>query len=95
MADGVAHLMHFIDVAGIDAVGIGTDFDGDGGVPGCASASDLTELTLRLQAEGLTTADLQKVWGGNFLRVMQQCQELRRTWFLGKKYRHSQTAEIA
>lgn len=75
VADGVAHLMHFIDVAGIDAVGIGTDFDGDGGVPGCASASDLTELTLRLQAEGLTTADLQKVWGGNFLRVMQQCQD--------------------
>lgn len=74
VADAVAHIMHFIDVAGIDAVGIGTDFDGDGGIPGCASASDLTELTLRLQAEGLTTAHLQKVWGGNFLRVMQLCQ---------------------
>lgn len=74
VADAVAHIMHFIDVAGIDAVGIGTDFDGDGGIPGCASASDLTELTLRPQAEGLTTAHLQKVWGGNFLRVMQLCQ---------------------
>lgn len=73
--DGVRHLLHFIDVAGIDHVGIGTDFDGDGGVPGCACASDLIAFTERLQAEGLTRDDLRKVWGGNFLRVMQQCQD--------------------
>lgn len=72
--DGVRHLMHFIDVAGIDHVGIGTDFDGDGGVPGCACASELINFTRRLLAEGLTTTDLQKVWGGNWLRVMQLCQ---------------------
>lgn len=75
--DGVAHLMHLIDVAGIDHVGIGTDFDGDGGVPGCACASELINFTRMLQAEGLTTDDLQKVWGGNFLRVMQLCQSMR------------------
>lgn len=73
--DGVRHLMHFIDVAGIDHVGIGTDFDGDGGVPGCACASELINFTRRLLAEGLTTTDLQKVWGGNWLRVMQLCQD--------------------
>lgn len=74
IADGVRHLMHFIDVAGIDHVGIGTDFDGDGGVPGCACASELTNFTQRLMAEGLTLSDLRKVWGGNFLRVMNICQ---------------------
>lgn len=72
--DAVRHLMHMIDVAGIDHVGIGTDFDGDGGVPGCDCASELPNFTLRLLAEGLTEEDLQKVWGGNFLRVMAQCQ---------------------
>ena len=73
--DGVRHLMHMIDVAGIDHVGIGTDFDGDGGVPGCACASELINFTRLLVAEGLTSHDLQKIWGGNWLRVMQQCQD--------------------
>lgn len=63
-----------IDVAGIDHVGIGTDFDGDGGIPGCANASELINFTRRLMAEGLTPDDLQQVWGGNWLRVMQQVQ---------------------
>ncbi len=75
--DAVAHLMHMIDVAGIDHVGIGTDFDGDGGICGCASASELINLTRRLMAEGLTDADLEKVWGGNFMRVMQHVQNLK------------------
>lgn len=75
VTDGVRHLMHMIDVAGIDYVGIGTDFDGDGGVPGCACASELINFTRLLLAEGLTIHDLQKIWGGNWLRVMQQCQD--------------------
>lgn len=72
--DAVNHLLHMIDVAGIDHVGIGTDFDGDGGIPGCASASELINFTRRLQAEGLTDEDMEKVWGGNFLRIMRLCQ---------------------
>lgn len=75
ITDGVRHLMHMIDVAGIDHVGIGTDFDGDGGVPGCACASELINFTRLLLAKGLTIHDLQKIWGGNWLRVMQQCQD--------------------
>lgn len=75
ITDGVRHLMHMIDVAGIDHVGIGTDFDGDGGVPGCACASELINFTRLLLAEGFTIHDLQKIWGGNWLRVMQQCQD--------------------
>ena len=68
------HLLHMIDVAGIDHVGIGTDFDGDGGIMGCANASELINFTRRLLAEGLSIDDLEKVWGGNWLRVMQQVQ---------------------
>jgi microsomal dipeptidase-like Zn-dependent dipeptidase len=59
-----------ITIAGIDHVGIGSDFDGDGGVPGLASAADMIHLTRRLQAEGLTDDDLRKLWGANFLRVL-------------------------
>ena len=72
--DAVAHMLHMIKVAGVDHIGIGTDFDGDGGVPGLASASELINLTRRLQAEGFTDHDLEKLWGGNFLRVMAQVQ---------------------
>ena len=71
--DAVRHLLHMIDVAGIDHVGIGTDFDGDGGITGCADASEVMNLTRRLQAEGLTDDDLRRVWGENFLRVMKIC----------------------
>ena len=74
VSDAVRHLLHMIDVAGIDHVGIGTDFDGDGGIIGCADASEVMNLTRCLQAEGLTDDDLRKVWGENFLRVMTQAQ---------------------
>lgn len=72
--DAVRHILHAIDIAGIDHVGIGTDFDGDGGVPGCANASELPNLTRRLLAAGLTPDDLAKIWGANFLRVMTAVQ---------------------
>ena len=72
--DAVRHLMHMIDVAGIDHVGIGTDFDGDGGIRGCACASELINLTRRMLSEGFTREDIEKVWGGNFLRVMRDVQ---------------------
>ncbi|MBR3022541.1 MAG: membrane dipeptidase [Bacteroidaceae bacterium] len=74
VSDAVRHLLHMIDVAGIHHVGIGTDFDGDGGIIGCADASEVMNLTRRLQAEGLTDDDLRKVWGENFLRMMTQAQ---------------------
>lgn len=58
--DAVRHLLHMIDVAGIDHVGIGTDFDGDGGIMGCANASELINFTRRLLAEGLSIDDLER-----------------------------------
>ena len=74
--DVVAHLEHAIDVMGIDHVGLGTDFDGDGGVRGLADASELIHFTRQLLARRYSDADIQKIWGGNFLRVMQQAQSL-------------------
>ena len=70
----MAHLDHAIDVMGIDHVGLGTDFDGDGGVPGLANASELTNFTRQLLARRYSEDDIQKIWGGNFLRVMEEIQ---------------------
>ena len=74
--DAVAHIRHMVDVAGIEHVGIGSDFDGDGGVPGLASASEMINLTRRLLSKQFSEADLQLLWGANFLRVMQQIQKV-------------------
>ena len=60
---------------GIDHVGIGTDFDGDGGICGCASASELINFTRRLLLERYSESDIRKIWGGNFLRVMSEVQK--------------------
>ena len=69
VTDAVRHIMHMIDVMGIDHVGIGSDFDGGGGLPGLEDASWFVSLTMRLMAEGLSDEDLSLVWGGNFLNV--------------------------
>lgn len=73
--DVVAHLEHMIDVAGIEHVGIGSDFDGDGGVRGLASAAELINLTRQLLRRRYSESDLQAIWGGNFLRVMNEAQD--------------------
>lgn len=67
--DAVRHIMHMIDVMGVDHVGIGSDFDGGGGLPGLEDASWFVTLTERLMAEGLSDDDLSLVWGRNFLSV--------------------------
>ena len=72
--DAVRHIVHMVQVAGIDHVGIGTDFDGDGGIIGCADASEVINLTRRLRTEGFSEEEIEKLWGGNFLRVMRIAQ---------------------
>ena len=76
--DVMAHLDHAIQVMGIDHVGLGTDFDGDGGVRGLADSSELILFTRQLLARRYSESDIQKIWGGNFLRVMQQVQKEKR-----------------
>lgn len=67
--DAVAHIMHMIDVAGIDHVGIGSDFDGGGGLTGLEDASCFVNLTRRLMSEGLNDVQISQIWGANFIRV--------------------------
>ena len=72
--DAIDHLEHAIQVMGIDHVGIGTDFDGDGTVRGCADASELINFTRHLLKRRYSERDIAKIWGGNWLRVMAQVQ---------------------
>ena len=67
--DALRHIMHMIDVMGVDHVGIGSDFDGGGGIPGLENASWFISLTGRLIAQGLSDQDLSLIWGRNFLNV--------------------------
>jgi microsomal dipeptidase-like Zn-dependent dipeptidase len=75
IVDAMAHLRHMVDVMGVDHVGIGTDFDGDGGITGCQNASELIQLTRRMLQAQFTQEDIRLLWGGNFLRVMQEVQQ--------------------
>lgn len=76
LQDAIAHLNHMVDVMGIEYVGIGTDFDGDGGIIGCASASELINFTRCLLKERYSEEDIRRIWGGNFLRVMEEVQKV-------------------
>lgn len=72
--DAIAHLEHAINIMGIDHVGLGTDFDGDGGIRGLADSSELINFTRQLLARRYSDEDIQKIWGGNFLRIMKEVQ---------------------
>ncbi len=72
--DAVAHLEHAIKIMGIDHVGLGTDFDGDGGVKGIADASEAINFTIQLLKRRYSEADIRKIWGENWLRLMRQIQ---------------------
>ncbi|MFH1297987.1 MAG: dipeptidase [Bacteroidota bacterium] len=72
VGDVIDHIDHIIDVAGIDHVGIGTDFDGGGGVTGCYDASEMGNITLELVMRGYSKEDIRKIWGGNLMRVMNE-----------------------
>ncbi len=72
--DFMRHLLHAIAVAGIDHVGIGSDFDGDGTIIGCTDASQMRNVTRELLRAGFSECDIEKIWGGNWLRVMRRVQ---------------------
>ncbi|HNV53125.1 MAG TPA: dipeptidase, partial [Tenuifilaceae bacterium] len=69
VVDVVNHIDHMVKVMGIDYVGIGTDFDGGGGVEGCKDASQMYNITVELMRRGYSDSDIKKIWGENFLRV--------------------------
>ncbi|GAB4287317.1 MAG: dipeptidase [Marinilabiliales bacterium] len=72
VSDVADHIDHIVKVIGIDHVGIGTDFDGGGGIEGCMDVSQMFNITIELLKRGYTKSDLEKLWGGNLMRVFNE-----------------------
>lgn len=70
----VDHIDHIIKIAGIDHVGIGCDFDGGGGIEGVFDASEVMNITIELVRRGYTEEQIEKIWGGNLIRVFRNVQ---------------------
>ena len=79
VVDAIEHLCHAARIMGVEHVGLGTDFDGDGGVPGLADASEIINFTRHLLHRHFSEQDISLIMGGNFLRVMEQCNKLMTT----------------
>jgi len=71
VADAANQLDHLVQVAGIDHVGIGSDFDGGTILTGLAHVGDFPNLTLELVRRGYSARDITKIWSGNLFRMMQ------------------------
>jgi membrane dipeptidase len=76
LKDFVDHLDHAVKVAGLDHVGIGTDFDGGGGILGFNDASEAANVTEELVRRGYAEKDIAKIWGGNLLRVWRDVEKV-------------------
>jgi membrane dipeptidase len=74
--DAVDHIDHIVRLIGIDHVGIGTDFDGGGGLADCNDVTQLKNFTIELVRRGYSEGDIAKIWGGNAMRVLQQVSDL-------------------
>ncbi len=72
VSDAVDHIDHIVRMVGIDHVGIGSDFDGGGGIKGCNDVSEMGNITLELIKRGYTEEEIRKIWGGNFMRVFRE-----------------------
>ena len=72
----VDHIDHIVNVAGIDHVGIGCDFDGGGGIEGVFDASEVMNITIELVRRGYSEDQIEKIWGGNLIRVFKEVQAI-------------------
>ncbi len=74
--DLVDHIDYAVKLIGIDHVGIASDFDGGGGITGWNDASETPNVTIELVRRGYTQPEIEKLWGGNMLRVMEEVDRL-------------------
>jgi len=81
----VDHIDHAVKVAGIEHVGIGSDFDGGGGVPGFNDHSEALNVTIELVRRGYSEADISKIWGANLLRVWREVEKVAQELQKGSK----------
>ncbi len=77
LMDAVDHIEHIIRVGGIECVGIGSDFDGGGGIEGCNGANELINITVELLRRGYTQDNLKAIWGDNLRRVVETVQNFK------------------
>ena len=75
--DFMAHMLHALKLVGPEHVGVGADWDGGGGVTGMEDCASNWKITARLLQEGFRIDDIQKIWSGNVLRLMQTVQDGR------------------
>jgi microsomal dipeptidase-like Zn-dependent dipeptidase len=75
ISDALEHIRYVADLVGVDYVGIGSDFDGGGELLGCRSSNELIQITVKLLGLGYTEPEIEKIWGGNLLRVMNAVQQ--------------------
>ena len=75
--DFMKHMLHAIEVVGVDHVGVSGDFDGGGGIDGLEDVTDYPAISERLIAAGYTPQDVAKIWGGNALRVLKAAEAAR------------------
>ncbi|MCG1035487.1 dipeptidase [Polaribacter sargassicola] len=76
VADFVDHIDYLVEKIGIDHVGISSDFDGGGGVEGWNDASETLNVTVELVKRGYTEAQIEQLWNGNLLRVLDEVAEV-------------------
>lgn len=89
VSDFVDHIDYAVNLIGIDHVGIASDFDGGGGVDGWNDASETANVTKELISRGYSVGQIEKLWGENLLRVMQEVSdraERKRWWQIFSKF---------
>jgi membrane dipeptidase len=74
--DFVDHIDYAVKLIGVDHVGISSDMDGGGGVDGWNSAAETFNVTLELVRRGYTEEQIAKIWSGNLLRVLEECERI-------------------
>jgi membrane dipeptidase len=79
VSDFVDHIDYLVKKIGIKHVGISSDFDGGGGVEGWSDASETFNVTLELVKRGYTETEIEMLWSGNLLRVLDDVQALANT----------------
>ena len=74
--DFVDHIDYAVKLIGVDHVGISSDFDGGGGIDGYTCTSEAINVTIELVRRGYTEKQIEQLWGGNVLRVMEQVEKV-------------------
>ncbi|MFD1139958.1 dipeptidase [Larkinella insperata] len=82
--DAVDHIDHIVKLIGIDHVGMGADFDGGGALADCFDVSQYENFTVEFVRRGYSRKDIEKIWSGNFFRVMKAVEKSAPTEMIGK-----------